>query len=106
MYRCMALPKPVRTSTLLGPLHLDPDVSHLSNKYERDEYKTLALVAYVRPATLINHPPYVTVAYLVVEPTDEDSYVRIGWMELSELLIMAEGAEYRPKGEWREVTLV
>ncbi|KAF1830837.1 HET-domain-containing protein [Decorospora gaudefroyi] len=100
MCRRMAPPKPLRDG-VLGPLHLDPDVSD-----RRDKYDTLALVAYVRPAVLKNHPPCVTILYLVIQPTDGDKYMRIGRMELSESLIMAEGDEYRPKGELKEINLV
>jgi len=103
----MPRPKPVRDG-VISPLHLDPGISE-----ENGEYDTLALAAYVRSAALINQPPFITTTYLVIKRMElnnhegnQDKYMRIGRMELTESYQMNAVHVYPHKGVWREITLV
>ena len=106
MVHCRARPKPVRDG-VRSPLHLDPGVAEPSDG--SGEYDALALFAYVQSATLKNHPPYVTTTYLIIRRTDsedENEYVRIGRMQLTEPFEMDLRHEYLPEGVQRDITLV
>ncbi|CAA9967116.1 hypothetical protein PTMSG1_10475 [Pyrenophora teres f. maculata] len=99
-------PKPVRAGTR-SPLHLDPGVAEPSDG--SGEYDALALFAQVQSATLKNHPPYVTTTYLIIKPMsseNENEWMRIGRMQLTEPFDMGLRHEYLPEGTQRDITLV
>jgi hypothetical protein len=106
VFRCMSPLPPVRNA-VRGPLHLDPGISDATK--EKDGYDTIALVAYVHSAVLINLPPQRTTVYLVIEAAgsgNKDEYARIGRMNLTENLTVGEVDVHRPKGVMRDITLV
>ncbi|KAF7568992.1 HET domain protein [Pyrenophora tritici-repentis] len=103
----MPRPKPVRAG-VISPLHLDPGIPE-----EEGEYDTLALAAYVRSAALIHQSPFITTTYLVVKRTElyyqggnQDEYMRIGRMELTESYNMNTHHVYQPRGVWKDIILV
>ncbi|EMD59792.1 hypothetical protein COCSADRAFT_101130 [Bipolaris sorokiniana ND90Pr] len=104
--RRMRKPKPLRTA-MHSRLRLDPGVTDEGG--ECGEYDTFALFAYVRSAVLINLPPTITTAYLVVQaigPEEEGLYRRIGEHALTEDFDMDGSPDYVPEGVQREITLV
>jgi hypothetical protein len=63
----------------------------------------------VHSAALVNLPSYQTTVYLAIEATgleEEDIYVRVGRMNLTEEVVLGGGDVYRPKGAMRDITLV
>ncbi|KAE8823051.1 hypothetical protein PTNB73_10368 [Pyrenophora teres f. teres] len=103
----MPRPKPVRDGAI-SPLHLDPGIPE-----EDGEYDTLALAAYVRSAALIHQPPFITTTYLIIKRMEhgchegnQDGYMRIGRMELTESYNMNTNHVYQPRGVWKDIILV
>lgn len=104
--RRMRKPKPYRTA-VDSRLRLDPGVTDEGG--ECGEYDTFALFAYVRSAALINLPPTITTAYLVVQaigPGEESIYRRIGEHETNGNFDMDGSPDYVPEGVQRDITLV
>ncbi|KAJ6192882.1 heterokaryon incompatibility protein-domain-containing protein [Bipolaris maydis] len=104
--RRMRKPKPLRAA-VYSRLRLDPGVTDEGG--EAGEYDTFALFAYVRSAVLINLPPTITTAYLVVQaigPEEEGLYRRIGEHALTVDFDMDGSPDYVPEGVQRDITLV
>ncbi|KAF5845956.1 hypothetical protein GGP41_008434 [Bipolaris sorokiniana] len=104
--RRMRKPKPLRTA-MYSRLRLDPGV--IDEGGECGEYDTFALFAYVRSPVLINLPPTITTAYLVVQaigPDEKGLYRRIGEHALTEDFDMDSSPDYVPEGVQRDITLV
>ncbi|EFQ93916.1 hypothetical protein PTT_08558 [Pyrenophora teres f. teres 0-1] len=99
-------PKPVRHG-ILSPLHLDPGVPEQTDA--NAEYSAFALFTYVQSAALTNQPPFATTVYLIIQATnseDDDEYMRIGRMQLTEPFEMNCRHGYLPEGVQRVITLV
>ncbi|EUC47822.1 hypothetical protein COCMIDRAFT_89228 [Bipolaris oryzae ATCC 44560] len=106
LMRRMRKPKPYRTA-MDSRLRLDPGVTDEGG--ECGEYDTFALFAYVRSAALINLPPTITTALLVVQaigPEEEGFYRRIGEHELNGDFDMDGSPDYVPEGVQRDITLI
>ncbi|KAF7446718.1 HET domain-containing protein pin-c1 [Pyrenophora tritici-repentis] len=106
MIHCRPRPKPVRHG-VLSPLHLDPGVPEQTDA--NAEYSALALFTYVQSAALTNQPPFATTVYLIIQATnleDDDEYMRIGRMQLTEPFEMNRRHGYLPEGVERVITLV
>ncbi|KAE8834233.1 hypothetical protein HRS9122_08313 [Pyrenophora teres f. teres] len=92
---------------ILSPLHLDPGVPEQTDA--NAEYSAFALFTYVQSAALTNQPPFATTVYLIIQATnseDDDEYMRIGRMQLTEPFEMNCRHGYLPEGVQRVITLV
>lgn len=102
---CSRQPRPkLRHQGRMSVRMLDPDVPVSTT--EAKDFETLALVAYVQKSTLIDNPPFVTTIYLVVEPLEDGTYVRIGELNLWRSLSSSVDADGMPQGALKTIVLV